>query len=358
MYQNVSEIEEEISKLEKKLRSISFGSPETKGIRNQIQELELEKERIQPPERQEKEFCFVIMPSNEALQPVYNDAIKPAVESEGLECLRADEIPSGGSILRDFVEYTHKAKVIIVDLTGMNPGVFYELGISHALGNNVIMLAQNIKDDVPFDLNNYRVIPYKIAWGGDKELKKEIQTTIKALDKWTQKPSNPVQDFLSPDARPVPGGEHKAVKQQLEKIQQELKDAESWEDKYKVQEKDLNQLREEYKAVKQELEKVQQEQKDIQIGENEYKTQEDELKRLKEENMQFQMVRQFMEALFQSISGNLDEGISIDEMLKRFYAEMDKRGEVMVSMPPSSGKRKTGMNTDKIRFRKVNEKNN
>ncbi|MDX9954940.1 MAG: hypothetical protein RBT75_12625 [Anaerolineae bacterium] len=162
-----------------------------------------------------KPFCFVIMPFNDELSQVYEDAIKPAVEQAGLKCVRVDEIPGSGNIVRRIVESVHEARIIIADLTGKNANVFYELGMAHALGNNVIVLAQNIKEDVPFDVHTYKVIEYKRAWGEDRRLREKLVQAIQTLDEWGAHPSNPVQDFLPPEARPIPAGQYQALQQEF-----------------------------------------------------------------------------------------------------------------------------------------------
>lgn len=53
----------------------------------------------------------------------------------------------------------NRARVVIADLTGRNPNVFYELGIAHTLGKPVVMLTQSM-DFVPFDLRQLRCIVY------------------------------------------------------------------------------------------------------------------------------------------------------------------------------------------------------
>ena len=213
------------------------------------------------------------------------------------------------------MEYIYGAKVVIADLTEKNANVLYETGLAHALGNNVIMLTQDDTEAVPFDLKNYKIIKYDVGkFGSAERLKNDIKRTIDALADWTKKPSNPVQDFLSPEARPVPIRDHLAVKQALEVAQQELSN------------------------VGTRLEQ--------------YKTQEDELQRLREENARLQGMRQFAETFFQRISGGLGEGLSFDELMERFMTEMDRQGEVTVSLPPSPDQRKTGRE-QKIVFRKV-----
>jgi hypothetical protein len=71
-------------------------------------------------------FCFVIMSFSHELKEVYDGAIKPAVERQGLKCIRVDEIEGSGNIIRRIVECANDAKVIIADLTEQKPNVFKE----------------------------------------------------------------------------------------------------------------------------------------------------------------------------------------------------------------------------------------
>jgi hypothetical protein len=258
--------------------------------------------------------CFVIMPFGSQLDNLYDLAIKPAVESENLECIRADKLPGGGNILADIVEHIHKAKVVIADLTGNRPNVFYELGMSHGLLQNVIMLTQNI-NELPFDLKAYRVIEYNMGMGADVELKKEIKRSIDSLIEWSKR-SNPVKSFLSPDALPVPGNKHKAVRQELEKIREDLQNAKA--------------RLEEHKAIK------------------------EELQRLKEEKVQLQGIRQFSEDFFHKIFGDKFQNMKLEQIMERFLAEMEKKGEVSVSVPLTSETETSGGSKRKrIVFRPV-----
>jgi len=54
-------------------------------------------------------------------------------------------------IMQQIWVYILNARVLIAELTGKNPNVFYELGLAHAQGKDVILLTQSI-NDVPFDL--------------------------------------------------------------------------------------------------------------------------------------------------------------------------------------------------------------
>lgn len=71
-------------------------------------------------------------------------------------------------------------EVCIADCTGKNPNVFYEIGIAHTLGRKCILITQTM-DDMPFDVQHYRVIPYETTPSGLNKLKEVLQQTIQAV---------------------------------------------------------------------------------------------------------------------------------------------------------------------------------
>jgi hypothetical protein len=52
-----------------------------------------------------------------------------------------------------------KASIVVAELTGKNPNVYYELGLAHAIRKPAILISSNI-EDVPFDLRPLRVFIY------------------------------------------------------------------------------------------------------------------------------------------------------------------------------------------------------
>ncbi len=72
------------------------------------------------------------------------------------------------------------ADVILADLTRKNANVFYEVGICHALGKPVLLLAQSI-DDVPFDLRHRRVLLYDYSPRGCKRLEGTLKDNMIAV---------------------------------------------------------------------------------------------------------------------------------------------------------------------------------
>ncbi len=126
---------------------------------------------------------FVLMPFLKEMDPIYLDHIKPSVESEGVNCQRADEIVGTNIITLDIWEKINRARFIIADLTGKNPNVFYEIGLAHAIGKEVILITQTM-DDVPFDLKSIRCVVYSFTPRGMSELEaaliKMIQTIMRS----------------------------------------------------------------------------------------------------------------------------------------------------------------------------------
>lgn len=96
------------------------------------------------------------------------------------DAIRADFISSTGSINRTVLRYLYQADVVIADLTELNPNVFYELGVRHALRHGTILMALK-GTQLPFDVGDLRVIPYEDKLGGEKNTIPEIQRLLQAL---------------------------------------------------------------------------------------------------------------------------------------------------------------------------------
>jgi len=119
------------------------------------------------------------MPFRTDFRPVY-DAIKKAAEAVDLRCERADDIWIKQHVMQDIVDLITKACVVICDCSLKNSNVFYELGIAHALGKEVIIVAQS-KDDIPFDLQHLRHVTYLPNKQGLGKLTQQVQDRLKTV---------------------------------------------------------------------------------------------------------------------------------------------------------------------------------
>jgi len=117
---------------------------------------------------EEGDTCFVMMPFAEPIGGYYKSIYETAITKAGLRAIRADdEIFATGKIIDQVWDGITAAKVLVAELTGRNPNVFYELGLAHALSKPVVLVSSN-QGDVPFDLKHIRVIYYDMRdpfWG-------------------------------------------------------------------------------------------------------------------------------------------------------------------------------------------------
>lgn len=106
----------------------------------------------------ERKYCFVIMPFQKDFDDVFS-LIKTALDASGYMCKRADEISSATSIVEIILEQIGRSSFVVADLTGRNANVFYELGYTHALGKNTVLIVQR-GEVVPFDTRQRQYIEY------------------------------------------------------------------------------------------------------------------------------------------------------------------------------------------------------
>jgi hypothetical protein len=120
---------------------------------------------------------FVLMPFSSDMTPVYQDHIRKVAKQMRLSIARADDLFTTHSIMDDVWSSIASAKVIIADCTGRNPNVFYELGIAHAIGKPVVLIAQN-SEDVPSDLRHIRYLKYALTPRGMSEFEAALARTL------------------------------------------------------------------------------------------------------------------------------------------------------------------------------------
>ena len=127
-------------------------------------------------------LAFVLMPFTTELTQIYQTVIKPTVERTefGLVCKRADDIKSNRAIIQDIWKSICEARIVIADMSNLNPNVMYELGIAHTIGKETILLYQKTKEELrfPFDLSHIRRIEYENTMPGAKALENELSITL------------------------------------------------------------------------------------------------------------------------------------------------------------------------------------
>ncbi len=182
--------------------------------------------KASPPATTGTDECFTIMPFGGWFDEYYTDIFIPAIKGAGLTPRRADDLYRPSAIVHDIWSYTRSCRLVLADLTGKNPNVFYELGLAHAIAKPAVLVTESISD-VPFDLRALRVIEYDKnapAWG--EQLREKIETAIREVV------AAPLQSVLpsflevEKSHRP-PVSEHQKeileIRQELELLRRELR---------------------------------------------------------------------------------------------------------------------------------------
>ena len=107
--------------------------------------------------------CFVVMPFRSELNFFYLYLRRHLEENHGLRVERGDHRILTIPLLEKIREHINEADVLIADVTGRNPNVFYELGLAHALDKPVILLTQDPIEEIPTDIRHLEFIRYDLA---------------------------------------------------------------------------------------------------------------------------------------------------------------------------------------------------
>lgn len=139
-----------------------------------------------PGERQ----CFVIAPIGEPgtevrrrSDQILKHIVTPAVSECGYKALSADHICEPGIITTQVIQHIVEDPLVIADLTGRNPNVFYELAVRHATQKPLVQLIKK-GETIPFDVAGTRTIHVDHQdLDSVEEAKREIVKQIRAVEK-------------------------------------------------------------------------------------------------------------------------------------------------------------------------------
>lgn len=88
---------------------------------------------------------------------------------------------NSGLITKAIIEQIISADLVIADLTGNNPNVFYELAIRHSYRKPTIQIIKG-EMDIPFDVANMRTISYETTLSGVDTAKKDIESMLISIE--------------------------------------------------------------------------------------------------------------------------------------------------------------------------------
>jgi len=109
-------------------------------------------------------ICFYITPiGEEGSEPrkhsdlFLSSLVEPAVSELNLRVIRADKIGQQGLITTQIIEHVKQSRLVIIDLSFLNPNVFYEMALRHACKLPVVHIIRKT-DQIPFDVSQSRSI--------------------------------------------------------------------------------------------------------------------------------------------------------------------------------------------------------
>ncbi len=130
------------------------------------------------PRKPEKQIdVFVLMPFKSEMKSVYTNHIKKLGDELNLNISRADDIISAAPFMEKVWNGIYYSELIIADCTQNNPNVFYEIGIAHTVGKQVILITRS-EEEIPSDIKHYDYIPYVYDPEGVTELINKLRGFI------------------------------------------------------------------------------------------------------------------------------------------------------------------------------------
>ena len=134
----------------------------------------------------DRKKCFVVMPFDQHRNFLYEDVVNPQLQSHPdilFDFIRADESLRAGRVSQEICEKIAEAEIVIADVSGRNPNVYYELGYAHALSKPVVLLIERGPTgeiDLPFDIQDFRCHGYEFSRQGFADLAQKLPAILAA----------------------------------------------------------------------------------------------------------------------------------------------------------------------------------
>jgi hypothetical protein len=147
---------------------------------------------------------FVAMPFTPELDDLWELGILETVSNLGYECIRADQMINTGVVMSQVFDLIARADIVIGEMTGRNPNVFYEIGYAHALGKPTILLASSREDLESFDTQGFRHFLHDGKAKTARKILNDVLPTIIPIQPWPIVPNGKtIYEWPSSDYCPV-----------------------------------------------------------------------------------------------------------------------------------------------------------
>lgn len=116
-----------------------------------------------------------------------------AIQEYKYKVLRADDIHEPGRITSQVIRKIVESDLVIADVTGANPNVYYELAIRHAIGKAFITCA-HAGTVLPFDTRDNRTIFYSMHSRDAENARIELAEQVRVIQSGNFRPDSPVSE--------------------------------------------------------------------------------------------------------------------------------------------------------------------
>jgi nucleoside 2-deoxyribosyltransferase len=154
--------------------------------------------------------CFIIGPMKDMarLLKLKNEVIIPLLENHNFKLITPEE-GAHENIMRQVLLTLEQADILIADISGQNPNVFYELGIYHSFGKPYITVNdksfKSKLQSTPFDIASYRYVDIDLTdvEHSKRMIGQRLDHILENIDKLDYF-SNPVTDFYRSPVAEIP----------------------------------------------------------------------------------------------------------------------------------------------------------
>lgn len=124
----------------------------------------------------ERDLIFVLTPFHPTHKKQF-EVIASVCSTLGLKAMRGDEEFVSGDIFPHILRLIARSRIVVANIDGRNPNVFYELGIAHAMGKPTILVAPT-PEDVPFDIRTKRLVLFQSLDELREKLRDELARVV------------------------------------------------------------------------------------------------------------------------------------------------------------------------------------